>query len=325
MPPITSIPPEVLRYRHRLSVQQINTHFGREVIGESIEEKAGALVKVAEFIRVTDLLRAAGIDFVPLKGPLLSFRLYGDATVRRSGDLDILVDAGQAERARGRLLAAGYTEYMFRWPDSDHGRQKALKYWHHIACRNPDGEVITELHWKLSNWQWLNFRDADRFVRENTCTVEFSGNNFRVLTPEAELLYLVIHGGAHRWGMLKWLEDIRRYLELREVDMIRFRLLVKWFDCGRMVTLCNRMLAEFFPDSSHAPLPGGTRIPGYMERMARETIERSSGSGPGSLREILHLLPYTLVVYPGLKYKLRVLGMVAGSSLFNGRLSRLFD
>lgn len=325
MPPLKSIPPDVLRFRHRLSVQQINSLFGREVIEETLGEKAGALVKVAEFIRVTDLLRAASIDFVPLKGPLLSFRLYGDATVRRYGDIDILVDAGQVERARGRLLAAGYTEYMVRWPETESGRKKALKYWHHILFRNPDGEIITELHWRLSNKQWLNFRDADRFVRENICTVEFSGNNFRVLTPEAELLYLVIHGGAHRWGMLKWLADIKKYLELREIDMVRFGLLVKRFDCGRLVTLCNRMLAEFFTDSSHALLPCGTHMPAYMDRMARETIERPSANGPGNLREILHLLPYTLIVYPGLKYKLRVLGMIAGSSLFNGRLSRLFD
>ncbi len=325
MPPLKSIPPDVLRFRHRLSVQQINSLFGREVIEETLGEKAGTLVKVAEFIRVTDLLRAAGIDFIPLKGPLLSFRLYGDATVRRYGDIDILVDAGQVERARGRLLAAGYTEYMFRWPETESGRQKALKYWHHIAFRNPDGEVITELHWKLSNRHWLNFRDADRFVRENICTVEFSGNNYRVLTPEAELLYLIIHGGAHRWGMLKWLADIQKYLEFCELDMVRFGLLVKRFDCGRLVTLCNTMLTEFFPDSSNVPLPGGKRMPGYMARMARETIERPSISGPESLSKILHMLPYSLAVYPGLIYKLRVLRMVAGSSIFNGRLSRLFD
>jgi hypothetical protein len=304
-------------------VQQINALFGLEVIEESLEEKAGALVKVAAFVRVTDLLRDLGIDFVPLKGPLLSFRLYGDATVRKYGDIDILINPGKVELARNGLLAVGYTEYMFTWPGSVSGKKRALKFWHHISFRNPEGDVIIELHWKLSNRQWLNFRDADRIVSENLCTVVFNGNAYRVMTPEAELLYLVIHGGVHRWGMLKWLADIQRYLELCELDMVKFGLLVKQFDCGRMVALCNTMLTEYFPGT--LLLPCTTPLPRYMERMAKETIERSASSSPGSIREIMRLLPYTLLVYPGVLFQIKVLGMVAGSSLFNGRLSRFFD
>ena len=323
MPSITGIPPEILRSRHRLSAQQINSLAGGRVIEESHEEKAGTLVKVAEFIKVTDLLRAGGIDLIPLKGPLLSFRLYGDATARRYGDIDILVDPLEVDKARKALLAAGYKEYMVAWPESVSGKKKALKYWHHVSFQNPESEVITELHWSLSNRQWLNFRDADRFVRENLCSVEFCGNKYQVLNPEAELLYLVIHGGVHRWGMLKWLADIQRYVEISGFDREKFCGLVKWFGCGRMVTLCNRLLTEYFPGTSL--LPGGTQLPRYMEHMAKETIESSSSRGPESIREILHLLPYSFVVYPGVKYKVKVLGMIAGSSLFNGRLSRFID
>jgi hypothetical protein len=323
MPSITGIPPEILRSQHRLSSQQVNSLFGRKVIEESLEEKAGTLAKVAEFIRVTDLLRDAGIGFIPLKGPLLSFRLYGDATTRKYGDIDVLVDPAEVDKARTELLAAGYREYMFTWPGSVSGKKKALRYWHHISFKNPESEVITELHWRLSNRQWVNFRDADSFVRENLCNVEFSGNRYQVMTPEAELLYLVIHGGVHRWGMLKWLADIQRYIEISGFDSEKFCALAKQFGCGRMVTLCNRMMAEYFPGTSM--LPCGTRLPRYMERMAIETIENPSSRGPGNIREILRLMPYSLVVYPGMKYKMRVLWMIAGSSLFNGRLSRFFD
>ena len=323
MPHIIGIPPEILKSRHRLSAEQINLLAGGQVIEESFEEKAGTLAKVAEFIKVTDLLWAGGIDFIPLKGPLLSFRLYGDATTRRYGDIDILVDPGDVDKARADLLAAGYKEYMFTWPESVSGKKKALRYWHHVSFQNPESEVVTELHWKLSNMQWLNFRNADRFVRENLCNVEFCGKKYQVLNPEAELLYLVIHGGVHRWGMLKWLVDIQRYLEISGIDSGEFCGLVKWFGCGRMVTLCNSMLAEYFPG---APLlPCGTQLPRYMEHMAKEAIEKPSSRGPVSIREILHLLPYSFIVYPGVKYKVKVLGMIAGSSLFNGRLSRFFD
>lgn len=323
MPHITGIPPEILRSRHRLSAQQINYLAGERVTEESYEEKAGTLIKVAEFIKVTDLFRATGIEFIPLKGPLLSYRLYGDATARRYGDIDILVDPPDVDKARAVLLKAGYNEYMFSWPVSVSGKKKALRYWHHVSFKDPEAGVITELHWRLSNKQWLNFRDADRFVSENLYTVGFYGKKYQVLNPEAELLYLVIHGGVHRWGMLKWLADVHRYLEISTPDTEKFCGLVKWFGCGRMVALCNRMLEEYFPG---APiLPGGTQLPGYMERITKETIERSSSTGPGSIREILRLLRYSLIVYPGIKYKIKLLRVIAGSSLFYGRLSRFFD
>lgn len=323
MPPITGIPPEILRSRHRLSSQQVNSLFGRKVIEESLEEKAGTLAKVAEFIRVTDLLRDAGIGFIPLKGPLLSFRLYGDATTRKYGDIDVLVDPAEVDKARTCLMAGGYTEYMLKWPQSDTGRQKALKYWHDISFKDSKGEIITELHWRLSNRQWLNFRDAERFVSENLCNVEFCGNKYRVLNQEAELLYLVIHGGVHRWVLLKWLNDIQRYLEINVIDQSRFCNLVRMFGCGRMVTLCNKMLSEFFPGTSL--LPCGTQIPRYLEQSAKAAVGMPSVMSPETIRGLLGTLPYSMVLYPGIIYKVRVLGMIAGTSLFNGRLSRFFD
>jgi hypothetical protein len=304
-------------------VQQINALYSRQVIEESLEEKAGTLAKVAEFIRVTDLFRAKAIDFIPLKGPLLSYRLYGDATVRKYGDIDILVNPDTVDRARTELMAAGCKEYMSEWPASVNGQKKALKYRHHISFKDPPGDVIIELHWRLSNQQWLNFRDEERFVRENLCTVEFNGNIYKALTPEAELLYLVIHGGAHRWGVLKWLEDIHRYLEIFIFEGGKFCDLVNHFGCHRLVALCNKMLAEYFPGSTL--IPGGSHLPGYMVGMAKEAIEGPSCGGPGNIREILRLMPYSLLVYPGVRYKMRVLGMIAGNSLFNGRLSRFFD
>lgn len=323
MPPISTIPPETLRNRHRLSVQQVNSLYGRQVLEESLEEKAGSLAKVAEFIRVTDLFRAKAIDFIPLKGPLLSYRLYGDATVRRYGDIDILVNPDTVEHARTELMAAGYTEFLYKWPASVKGQRRTLEYRHHISFKNPAEDVIVELHWGLSDRQWLNFRDGDSFVRDNQCRVDFSGNSYKVLNPDAELLYLTIHGGIHRWGVLKWLVDIHRYLEIQTFERGKFCDLVNLLGCYRLVSLCNRMLEEYFPGTKL--LPCGTHLPRYMERMAKEAADSPSCGSPGSIREILYLMPYSLLVYPGVKYKVRVLGMIAGNSLFNGRMSHLLD
>ncbi len=161
MPPITGIPPEILRYRHRLSPQQINALFGRKVIEESFEEKAKALGKVGEFLRITDAIASAGIGFVPLKGPLLSFRIYGDATFRTYSDLDILTDASNLTRIEGILKGEGYITYGRPWPQSLKKQSQMLSYGHHISFVHPEKQTAFEIHWKLATASWLNFRSFD--------------------------------------------------------------------------------------------------------------------------------------------------------------------
>ena len=96
---ITDIAPDILKEHHGLSSQQINSIFGRTVTEEIFEEKTAALDRVAEFLRVTDAFSAAGIKYLPLKGPILSFRLYGDATLRQYSDLDILIEVAGVEQS----------------------------------------------------------------------------------------------------------------------------------------------------------------------------------------------------------------------------------
>jgi hypothetical protein len=98
-----------LHDRHRLSHQQIDRWLKEDSGKEFLPEKIMQLQTVSHFIGVTDLLREHGISFVPLKGPLLSYRIYQDAAVRFSHDLDILVDLENLETVVQILLENGYT------------------------------------------------------------------------------------------------------------------------------------------------------------------------------------------------------------------------
>jgi len=46
--------------------------------------------KAAELVRLTTLFTEAGIRVLPYKGPVLAIQLFGDLSMRRSGDLDAL-------------------------------------------------------------------------------------------------------------------------------------------------------------------------------------------------------------------------------------------
>ena len=244
MPGITAIPPEILRTRHRLSPLQINILFGRNVIEESREEKAVALERVAGFLELTDTFTRAGVGFIPLKGPLLSERLYGDPTARYSHDLDILVREEDIANAAGVLAASGYMPLSPSLPESSGRRKKQLKNSHHISFIHPDREQIVELHWRLMNRLWVGFSDVDGLLRENLTEHEFAGRRFTVPAVELELLYLVIHGAAHHWGRLKWLADVHRLLETKTFSRERFSDLTVVLKAGRLVAMCNAVLRK---------------------------------------------------------------------------------
>lgn len=323
MPLITVIPPVVLRNRHRLSPPQINLLYGSRIIEESREEKAEALSRVAEFLRLTDAVTAAGIGFVPLKGPLLSHQLYGDPAARYSHDIDILVEADDLETAARVLADSGYSQLPPLMLQDISRRRKLIKYNHHISFNHPGNSQIIELHWRLMNRPWLGFADIDGLLRENLTDYEFAGRRFTVFSPEFNLLYLVIHGAAHHWGRLKWLEDVHRLQNTKDFSDIKFIDLTEKLKAGRMVALYNRILAEYMKDAKL--LPCSTKAPAYMISSVLRAIEGESYHGPETFSEILANLRYASSAYRGLLYKLKLAGTVVTNSLLSGRLSRFMD
>lgn len=317
------IPPAVLRDRHRLSPQQINILYCTKVIEESRDEKAVALDRVAEFIRLTDALTEAGVAFIPLKGPLLAVRLYGDPTARYSHDLDILVNEDDIENASGVVTASGYGQPSPPLPDDVSTRRKRCKYNHHISFNNPGNGQIVELHWRIMNRPWMRFTDIDFLMRKNLTEQEFAGRKFTVLTLEFELLYLVIHGGAHHWGRLKWLADVHRILETQVFSEAKFSDLTERLKAGRLVALCNWALKEYMPSSGQ--LPCNANAPAYMVRSVSLAIAGENYHGPQTIKEIASNIRYGLSAYRGISYKLKLAATVVINSLLSGRLSRALE
>jgi hypothetical protein len=321
MPLITEIHPEVLRDRHRLSPGQINMLLGGEVLSENYEDKIASVTQVAEFIRITDALAGENVKYIPLKGPLLSYKLYGDPTLRTSHDIDILVSPFFIEQSIRLLEAAGYLQLPPGWPDEASQKQKRIRYSHHISLHNPDGPYLVELHWRLVNRQWFRFEDIDNILQENTTTFEYAGRRFSVLNPEFELLYLVVHGGLHRWGRLKWLEDVQQYLKCVPFDKSRFTALAERLQAGRLIRLCNTMMSEYYVTGLE--LPCHSKVTGYMIRTARRAIANEAYKGPVTIGEILRGLRYSMDAYHGLGYKAKLTATIVYNSLFAGRLSRI--
>lgn len=308
MPAITDISPEVLRDRHRLSPHQINLLYGSKVVEDGLEEKAKALEGVAELIRVTDALAAEGISFIPLKGPLLSFRLYGDATFRHFRDLDIMVAPAELDKVLKIISSMGYSAVGRAWPSERQRQQRLIRYHHNIPYANNANGVILEIHWRFRNRQWLDVRQADRLIRQNLNTIDFAGRSYDVLNSEMELLYLIIHGGLHNWGRLKWLVDVQEFLNSRGFDQEKFCTLSESFKAGRLIGLCNMMLSEYF--SGGKLLPCANSVPSFVSRLTEKRIMADHYPPPESARTSLENLYFSLRVFPGLLYKFRLISSI---------------
>lgn len=302
MPAITEISTEILRDRHRLSPQQINALFGKNVIEESFEEKAAALGKVAEFLRVTDAFTAEGLRFIPLKGPILSYRLYVDATYRQYCDLDILVDVTSVSKSAKLLNDLGYVSMYHTWTEKRYGQRVIVNHMHHVFFSHPVKELNIELHWRLFQTPAASFSKIDDLIKIYQSGETFAGRSFTVLSNELELLYLVMHGSIHFWRRLKWLADVDAYIKTRTIDWKLFERLAKDLKAERLVSIGNSVLAEYF--SENPLVPFNDYAPRFMKEFALEKIREPEDNCHEPVIMIMKRWRYSFLSYPGASYKL---------------------
>ncbi len=148
----------------------------------------------------------AGIPAMPLKGPLLSFVLYGDVGLRRSFDLDVAVPKEELQTAMATLENIGWTPDAAQTRLSPRQWNGFLRNGHHLNFTHAITGSCLELHWR-NYWETSEAASA-RWLRNhpslwNRCTISS-------MSPADLTLYLCTHAGVHLWSSAKWLGDLAR-------------------------------------------------------------------------------------------------------------------
>lgn len=234
---------------------------------------------------VVTALAAASIDCLVLKGMPFAARYFGDPSLRRHLDIDLLVHKGDADRGLRVLLGLGYRPKRRRIRETAEGpsiRPHRLRTEHALGLRR--GNVSIDLHWRLRTAPAYRVEESD--VWSGAQEVAIDGIVCRAPSDEAALLLLLL-SIAHDIGRsacrLKHLLDVRQILSWADPDMdwalfferrreenvLRISVNVLWIvlDLFGGAEEFPRLAAEL---KRHAPLRVGTGGPESILRVVRE-------------------------------------------------------
>jgi putative nucleotidyltransferase-like protein len=158
------------------------------------------LVLSEELVRLLKLFDEHQIPALPFKGPTLAAVAYGDISLRKFGDVDILTQERDVPGVETLLLREGYylKKKVFEIPlESDW----ELSYVH------GESGVNVDLHWAIMPPYFPVPFDFERLWRRRK-PVSLAGQTVSALSDEDLLLILCAHGCKHYWEHLEWLCDV---------------------------------------------------------------------------------------------------------------------
>lgn len=172
-------------------------------------------VRHAQQLRVVlNAFNQAGIPAMTLKGPILSFELYGDVALRHCRDLDLEIDLKDMSRVRACLENHGYIPERSYFPLTARQEKSFLLHEYHVGFVSSQGGVLLELHWR-NQWDPPGQTTARR---ARSIPSVWQGCSYLAMNLVDQVLYLCSHGGEHAWCRAKWLGDLARICTDRTVD-----------------------------------------------------------------------------------------------------------
>jgi len=172
----------------------------------------------SELLAIIAECARAGIDIVPLKGPVLAESVYGTVALRRIQDIDVLVRRDDLGAVSSLLTARGYVVDPLP-PD---GETFALDNANTIAAKQPGQRIHVEVHYSLVLNRGREARTLDSLAPRLLSRM-FEGTRVWVLSNEDNIVYLCEHGAGHAWTRLEWICGAAELIRRPSVNWPRLR------------------------------------------------------------------------------------------------------
>jgi hypothetical protein len=279
-------------------------------VAEALREAATSIAAenlryVAEAGKLARALDEAGIEHLFLKGLTVNILAYGTLAIKKSADLDIVVEPGALERSIDAVEGLGYAG-VNPWPGAT--RAEILGF----AARAKDtlwlrGGLAIEIHHGFVDSPLMLPGLSVGSPRQIVAVAP--GVALPTLAKDELFAYLCVHGATHAWSRLKWIADVSALLAAespREIDRLHRRAVE--LGAGRATAQALLLAAELFG------LPIGEalerelrrdRAVRYLVRTAKAAMVQ--GGGVAELDELalgtaaIHFSHFRLM--PGWRYK----------------------
>lgn len=180
------------------------TDFRKKLSAKFRDNTTRNILLAGELTRIVKLLEAEGIPTLAYKGPALALSAYGDISLRRFIDLDIIVRKRDVLRARELLFKLDFGLTGDLSPSQE---ELLLRTQHNMAFTRDGGKLIVEVHWEVASQQFASVPIGER-VWDRAVVVALNDGDVKSLSPEDLLLALCVHGTKHLWERLAWVCDL---------------------------------------------------------------------------------------------------------------------
>jgi hypothetical protein len=219
----------------------------------------------SELKGVLRALEQSDVQAIPLKGPFLAERLYGNVALRVSRDLDILVSKSDLPRAEAILAANGFAP----GPSDDYHRP-----WRRQS-------MTLELHHDVENPLAFDFHIESAIRRATSAT--FQGAHCWQLAAEDELLFLCLHAARHHYERLSLIFDLQLAFEKLPATTAGWHPRTEVAALNHLLTLGLAMARRLQPDLCIAPevadsIPPSPRLEKLADRLWWQLLTRPSES-----------------------------------------------
>lgn len=243
-----------LSHEHQaLSLPDSIQHYARNSFQQG---SLKALQWQRELLLCRQVLQAAGIPCLALKGAFLATSAYPHPALRPMRDLDLLVPMDQGLAAFSALLAAGYR----RTAGHEGDPAACLAHEKHLpGLKAPSGNITVELHVRLCSSEHLPpALHLYPGIWQRVQTQALAGAVVAYPAVEDLLLHVALHAVyEHRFnnGPLT-LADVAYLLQSRRLDWPLFWSLAEQWGASRGVALLLLAVERYYGDLGIEHLPG---------------------------------------------------------------------